>query len=123
MRAHTNLAADTRLSVESMPGVKVCEARRFVDTPENELTENDGGHTWSVADAGDAGAGNFYDETVYALVGSSPCLAIRYFIHSTNIANYDPGAVKQFDRRALVTMFGRIRSTLALGPARDTPTD
>jgi hypothetical protein len=123
MRAHTNLAADTRLSVESVSGVTVCEARRFVDTPENELTENDNGHTWSVADAGDAGAGNFYDETVYALEGSSPCLAIRYFIHSTNIANYDPGAVKQFDRGALVTMFGRIRSTLALTPSKDTPTD
>jgi hypothetical protein len=123
MRGHTNLAADTRLSVESVSGVQVCEARRFVDTPENELTENDGGHTWSVADSGDAGAGNFYDETVYALVGSEPCLAIRYFIHSTNIANYDPGAVKQFDRGALVTMFGRIRSTLTLTPARDTPTD
>ena len=123
MRAHTNLATDTRLSVESLAGVSVCDARRFVDAPVNELTENDGGHTWSVASAGDAGAGNFYDETVYALVGSSPCLAIRYFIHSTNIANYDPGVVKQFDREALITMFGRIRSTLTLTPDKATPTD
>ncbi len=81
---------------------------------QNALAENDGGHTWSVATSGDAGAGNFYDETVYALAGSRPCLAIRYFIHSTNIANYDPGTIKEFDRSALVTMFDRIRSTLAL---------
>ncbi len=122
-RARTNLASDTRLSVESLKGVRTCEAKRFVDTPQNELTENDGGHVWSVANGGDAGAGNFYDETVYALEGSSPCLAIRYFIHSTNIANYDPGAVKQFDRGALVTMFGRIRSTLALLPEKGSPAD
>lgn len=123
LRAHSNLAADSRLTVESISGIKPCDARHFVATPENELTENDGGHTWSVANAGDAGAGNFYDETVYALEGSSPCLAIRYFIHSTNIANYDPGAVQQFDRRALVTMFGRIRSTLTLVPEKGAPTD
>jgi len=123
LRAHTNLATDTRLSVESVTGAKVCDARNFVDSPENELTENDGGHTWSVASTGDAGAGNFYDETVYALAGSSPCLAIRYFVHSTNIANYDPGAVRQFDRRALITMFGRIRSTLTLTPDKSPPTD
>lgn len=112
-RAKTNLARDTRISVEGLPNAANCDARLFLDSPQSELTENDGGYTWSIATGGDAGAGNFYDETVYALVGSHPCVAIRYFIHSTNIANYDPGTVKEFDRTALVTMFDRIRGTFA----------
>lgn len=120
-RARTNLASDSRLSVESAAGAQSCDARLFIDSPQNEHTENDGGHSWSVADGGDAGAGNFYDETVYALEGSSPCLAIRYFIHSTNIANYDPGAVRQFDRTALVTTFHRIRNTLAIESGTSDP--
>ena len=115
----TNLARDTRLTVESAPGAPSCSARLFLDSPQNELQETDGGHSWSVATGGDAGAGNFYDETVYALTDSSPCIAIRYFIHSTNVANYDPGTVRQFDRAALVTMFDRIRSTLARSDGHD----
>jgi hypothetical protein len=117
--AGTNLAADTHLAVESMPGAAHCDASLFLDSPQDELTENDGGHSWSVATGGDAGAGNFYEETVYALTDSAPCLAVRYFIHYTNVANYEPGTIKEFDRRALVTMFDRIRSTLDLpgGPA------
>lgn len=110
----TNLGSDTRLSVEVAPGPAPCEAARFLDAPENVLVENDGGHAWSVASGTDAGAGNFYDETVYALVDSKPCLAIRYFIHATNIANYDPGVVRQFDRTALMTTFDRMRATLAV---------
>ncbi len=113
LRANTNLSPDTRLTVEAIPDAKSCTARLFLDAPENELTENDGGHAWSVATSGDAGAGNFYDETVYALTDSKPCLAIRYFIHSTNVANYDPGTIKEFDRKALVTAFDRIRGTLS----------
>ena len=63
------------------------------------MTEN--GTEYSVASLSDAGAGNLYEEKVYALVGTSPCLAVRTFIHSTNIANYDPGTVTAFDEAAL----------------------
>ncbi len=114
LSAKSNLSSDSYLAVESADGVSSCEAPDFLDQPMTVRTESTGSLRWSVGTMGDAGAGNFYDETVYALEGSKPCLAIRYFIHSTNVANYPEGTVKQFDRAALVNMFDRIRSTFAL---------
>jgi hypothetical protein len=114
LAAGTNLSRDSYLSVESAPDASSCSASAFLDSPSTQRDETESGLHWSVGSMGDAGAGNFYDETVYALVGSKPCLAIRYFIHSTNIGNYTPGTVKQFDRAGLVQQFERIRSTFAL---------
>jgi hypothetical protein len=110
----TNLSSNSYLSVESAPNAPACNASAFLDTPSTQRDETEGGLHWSVGTVGDAGAGNFYDETAYALTGSKPCLGIRYFIHSTNIGNYTPGTVKQFDRAGLVQQFDRIRSTFAL---------
>jgi len=110
--AGTNLAGDTRLSVEHLAGP--CQAGRFLDSPQNQHMETNGNRTYSVATSSEGAAGNLYDETVYALPGTSPCMAIRYFIHSTNIGNYDPGTVKEFDKNALVKTFGRMRRSLAL---------
>jgi hypothetical protein len=117
LSAHTNLSSDSYVAVESADGVSSCEASDFLDQPMTQRNEMKGATRWSIATLGDAGAGNFYDETVYALEGSRPCLAIRYFIHSTNVANYPEGTVKQFDHALLVDMFDRIRSTFALSPS------
>jgi hypothetical protein len=112
--AGTNLAGDTRLSVERLAGPGACQAGRFVDSAQNQHTQTSGDRTYSVATSSEGAAGNLYEETVYALPGTSPCIAIRYFIHSTNIGNYDPGMVKEFDRDALMKTFGRMRRSLAL---------
>jgi len=118
LTARTNLSADSYVSVESVSGVSPCSAGAFLQIPDTERTEDQSDLHWSVGTAGDAGAGNFYDETVYALKGSRPCLGIRYFIHSTNVDNYPPGTVKQFDKAALVKLFDRVRSTFALSGHR-----
>lgn len=116
MTQGTNLSNDTRLSVESLPEASSCTADRFLpegaSTP-GEVTEN--GTDYSTASLNDAGAGNLYEETVFALVGTSPCLAVRYFIHSTNLANYDPGTVTAFDKEDLMAQFDAIRKTLIVG--------
>lgn len=116
MTTGTNLAADTRLSVESLPDEQSCTADKFLpqgaSTP-TTVTEN--GTEYSVAILSDAGAGNFYDTTVYAMTGTSPCRAVRTFIHSTNIANYPAGTVKEFDRAKLVAEFDAVRRTLVIG--------
>jgi hypothetical protein len=108
----TNLASDTRLSVEILPGS--CDASRFLSNPQDAKTVTEAGRAYSYATANDEGAGNRVEETVYALAGTSPCLAVRYFIHSSAIGNYDPGAVKAFDRAALMKTFGRMRRSLAV---------
>jgi hypothetical protein len=110
--AGTNLASDTRLSVEHLAGA--CVANRFLDAAQNAQTVTDGNRTYSMASSSEGAAGNLYEETVYALPGTSPCIAIRYFIHSTNIGAYDPGTVKEFDKDALIKTFGRMRRSLAL---------
>ena len=115
---HTNLSTGSYLSIESSPSAPTCKASAFLSTTDTERDENRGSLRWSIGTSGDAGAGNFYDETVYALKDSRPCLALRYFIHSTNVANYSPGTVKQFDKAGLVRLFDRIRSTFALTQRR-----
>ena len=114
LAAHTNLSAGSYLSVESVPAAPSCQPSAFLVSIDTRREEDRGSLHWSVATAGDAGAGNIYDETLFALKGSRPCLAIRYFIHSTNFSNYSPGTIKQFDRVGLTKLFDRIRSTFAL---------
>jgi hypothetical protein len=110
---HTNLSTNSYLSVESAPATGTCGPSAFLETTDTQRDEYQDSLHWSVATAGDAGAGNLYDETIYVLKDSRPCLAIRYFIHSTNVENYTPGTVRQFDRAELVRLFDRIRSTFA----------
>jgi len=110
----TNLSKDTYISVEVQPKASTCSADLFLET-KAVSTFADSGTTYSVATSSDAAAGNRYDEAVFAIPGSSPCTAVRYFIHSTNIGNYDPGTIQEFDRVGLINEFDNIRRSLVLG--------
>lgn len=114
MATGTNLGSDTFVSVEQLPRAKNCTGDIYIaDTVHPEsVVEN--GVSYSVATTSGAGAGNFYEESVYAIEGSSPCTAVRYWIHSSTIGNYDPGAVREFDRAALMAAFDSIRRSLTL---------
>ncbi|HWP61382.1 MAG TPA: hypothetical protein VN495_02165, partial [Candidatus Paceibacterota bacterium] len=59
-----------------------------------------------------------YEEDVYAISGSKPCTAVRYYIHSSDINNYPPGSVTPFDESALLSAFDSIRHSLTLTPAQ-----
>ena len=70
---------------------------------------------YTVATSSDAGAGNRYKTTVFVVDATSPCIAVRYFIHYSAIENFDPSSgVKPFDRRRLLAAFDAIRDTLRL---------
>ena len=75
-----------------------------------DIIEN--GTEYSFASSTGAAAGNRYEEDVYALATSSPCTAVRYFIHSAAIENFPAGTVREFDRGALLTEFDKIRQSL-----------
>jgi len=111
----TNLAADTGVSIETLP-VRSCNAAAFLPKMLNrkELLITDEGVEYIIATSSDAAAGNRYEEFVYARKGSSPCVAVRYFIHFGAIENYDQGQVKEFDRQQLLQDFDRIRHSLTL---------
>ncbi len=104
-----------------MPKATSCTADKFLDLSGNPTGTNkpstfsDNGVDYSVATTSGAGAGNRYDEAVFAIPGTNPCTAVRYFIHYGVIQNYPAGSVTEFDRTSLVNTFDAIRRTLVLG--------
>ncbi len=111
----TNLGSDTYISVETNPSSQTCTADTFLDGSNivaKTMTEN--GTDYSVASSTGAGAGNRYEETVYSIPGTNPCIAVRYFIHYSVIENYPPGTVTAFDEQSLINQFDTIRKTLTL---------
>jgi len=115
MATGTNLSAnDTGVSVEQLPRAKNCTGDIYLmaSVTAHDIIEN--GTEYSFASSTGAAAGNLYDEQVYALATSSPCTAVRYFIHSSNISNYPAGMVSEFDRAALLGEFDKIRASLVL---------
>lgn len=114
----TNLGSDSYISVEEIPRIQECAANLFLESgAAGKLpitTINDGGVTYSFASSTGAGAGNRYEETIYAIPGTNPCIAVRYFIHYSVFENYPPGTIKMFDKQALIAQFDAIRRTLVI---------
>lgn len=116
LAAGTNLSTDSYISVEELPNTALCTADLFVEKGlgAKATTLTDNGVTYSMATTSGAGAGNRYNETVYAIPGTNPCMAVRYYIHYGAYANYDPKTTKQFDEDALKASFDQIRRTLVV---------
>lgn len=114
--AGTNLSPDTYVSVEKLPLTQECIASPFLNRGSATSTSVEGSTTYSVASSTGAAAGNRYEETVYALSGTNPCVAVRYFVHYGVIQNYPAGAVHEFDKQALLGQFDAIRRTLVVAP-------
>jgi membrane-bound inhibitor of C-type lysozyme len=67
------------------------------------------GVTYTKFITGDAGAGNLYETTSYRTIRNNQCYAIEYTIHSTQIANYPPGAgITAFDHAKVQAVFESI---------------
>lgn len=112
----TNLAADSYLSVEEVSlasTTSTCSASLFLDGVKPQVIK-DVGVTYSIGATLGAGAGNRYEEVAFAIQGTNPCIAVRYFIHSGVFENYPAGSVKAFDEKALVAQFDAIRHSLII---------
>lgn len=110
----TNLSLGSGVSVEWLPNARNCTGDIYVLANVPALLMSDEGVQYSVASSSEAAAGNRYEEIVYALPGSKPCTAVRYFIHSTVVENYPEGTVREFDRAALLAEFDKIRRSLTV---------
>jgi hypothetical protein len=111
----TNLSSDSFISVESIPSNTTCTADMFLDRTANGVTSvTEGDITYSVASSSDAAAGNRYEQTVYALPWTHPCIAVRYFLHWGVFENYPTGTKKEFDKAAILSTFDKIRKTLII---------
>ena len=113
----TNLSLDSGVAIEQLPHAKKCTGDIYLHDNVRANSFSDNGVEFSVASSSGAGAGNLYEETVYAITGSVPCTAIRYFIHSTSIGNYPPGSVREFDHATLIASFDKIRQSLVFMPS------
>jgi membrane-bound inhibitor of C-type lysozyme len=114
MAAGTNLSPDSYVSIEEIPKTTTCSAELFVQKGAKAISFTENGTEYSIATSSDAGAGNRYEETIYAFPGTNPCVATRYFIHYGAYENYPPGTVAQFDREAILGIFDKIRRTLTI---------
>ncbi|MDB5225171.1 MAG: hypothetical protein JWL87_123 [Candidatus Adlerbacteria bacterium] len=115
MATGTNLSPDSGISIEFLPGaVNSCSAEIYMSNPTYEGFVDENGKRFSVARGGGAGAGNRYEERVYATPIEGGCVGVRYFIHSTTVENYPEGTVREFDRAALVSQLDAIRKSLVL---------
>ncbi len=112
MATGTNLSADSYLSLESLPASASCSASLFLDGNHPTVIETLAGQNYSVASSSNAGAGNRYEETVYAFPDTNPCLAVRYLVHYSVFENYPAGTITKFDQPALLKLFDQIRATL-----------
>ena len=118
--AGTNLGSDSYLSVEQIPQAQgqTCDPSIFLGRqgplPMDIQVVNDNGTAYLMASTTSAGAGNRYQETVYVLQNTNPCVAVRYFVHYGVLDNYPAGTIQQFDETALLSKFDAIRRTLTL---------
>ncbi len=111
----TNLSADTYISVEHLAVSMPCTAELFLENPKiSSSTIIEGTLAYSFASTSGAAAGNRYEESVYVIASSSPCLAVRYFVHSGAYENYPEGSITQFDKAALLAQFDQVRRTLTM---------
>ncbi len=72
---------------------------------------NINGYSFVRSSASDAGAGNIYEQDIYRTVNKNVCYEVIFFIHYSNIANYEPGIVHEFDMHGLLQKFNGILST------------
>lgn len=110
----TNLSKDTYFSVEKIPKATKCSADMFFEEKVTPILSTENKITYSTASTTGAGAGNRYEETVYAIQGKNMCLAVRYYIHYSVFENYPKGSIKEFNHSLLIDSFDTIRKTLTI---------
>lgn len=111
----TNLSSNSFASIEYLDmSADVCDAKAFLPNASRIIEVEKNGITYSYATSTDAGAGNRYEEDVYVRPGITTCTAIRYFIHTTAIENYDLGTMQEFNRKELLKNFDAIRDSLVV---------
>jgi membrane-bound inhibitor of C-type lysozyme len=110
---HTNLSSsDTGVSVEYLTNNNNCNAGLFSPNKVTLKTVNDNSKEYSYAENTEGAAGNRYEEYIWAIPNSNPCIAVRYLIHYTNIENYPTGEVTEFNKTELIKQFDKIRHSL-----------
>ncbi len=101
-----NLNADSFISVEWMNNEKgTCKAKSFLNSVEERGEKRIGKLEYDYAKSWEAGMGHIHEETVFSCNSGKLCFGIRLFLHSTNIKFFEPGLIKEFDKKSLEKIY------------------
>jgi hypothetical protein len=109
----TNLSADSHIAVEQLRDVE-CTPTDFLSGYAPGVPSHIGAYDFLYASESGAGAGNFYEDFVYVTKSKDLCYAVRLLMHSTNIGNYDPGTIVEFNRQDMLLTFKAVVATLRI---------
>lgn len=109
----TNLAADSGVSVEVLPRANLCTGDIFLKA--NVRAQSFAGRaiSFSVATSSETAGADTFEEMVFAVSGSKPCIAMRYFMHTT-AATGTASSTPAFDRTSVIAAFDSIRNSLSV---------
>ena len=109
----TNLSeAYLLLAATADPGiVSTCTqpSTQVAETVTGQVTINN--HAFTRSEFSGAAAGNRYVQVTYRTVWADKCIEMVFLIHSTNIGNYPPGTVVEFNLTALQSKFEAVLDT------------
>ncbi len=95
---------------------KNTESKCFAKPAEatGEFVDVDTNTTMKRIDASDAGAGNLYTSRIYRTLYDNVCYEVALTVHTTNVDNYDPGTVVEFDKEQAFAILETIRNSFKL---------
>jgi hypothetical protein len=109
--AGTNLS-EASVIIGASPSAGVVSRCLKADLGERAVGERMiSGVSFAVFEKTGAAAGNRYDTESYRAVHNNICYEIQEFIHATALENYEPDAVKPFDREGAVQALEAIIAT------------
>lgn len=109
----TNLASDSGIAVEQLPRATACTGDIYLKANVKAQSVTEGAITYSLATSTETAGTDVFEEMVYAIPGSSPCIAVRYFLHSNAIGNMATGT-RAFDRAGVIAAFDTIRRSMSV---------
>ncbi|MBX9765298.1 hypothetical protein K2X83_01510 [Patescibacteria group bacterium] len=110
----TNLLPGTQASVEIIPNTPSCHVKLFLSDPSNIRSFIDGDVLYSSGMHKSENSKSEYEEQVYAITGSSPCVAIRYLIRTEPITSYNAASLASYNRKDLLSVFDTMRHSLVV---------
>jgi hypothetical protein len=102
--------ADFNVSQEAAANLAACLKFQYpaAPTPATPPQKEINGTNYYLLKGDDAGAGNFYNSTIYRTFINGNCFELNQTIHTSDIGNYTPGTVTQVDTVPIQAMLDGI---------------
>lgn len=105
-----NLAPDSGISIEQLPRANTCTGDIYLKANVRAQQATEGAVSYSLATSSETVGSDTFEEMVFAVPSSSPCVAVRYFLHSVAAGT----STTSYDRATVVSAFDEIRRSLVI---------